>query len=81
MNQGLHVHQMGGFSAVMAIELFDIPETCEPLTVISIGYIGNPEILSEKLKQRELLERKRKGLDEMVFSGKFGEPAQIINVK
>jgi hypothetical protein len=78
MNQGLHVHQMGGFSVEKAIELFDIPETCQPLTVIAAGYLGDPDSLPEKLKQRELQDRSRKELGEIVFSGKFGVSAQLI---
>jgi nitroreductase len=78
MNQGLHVHQMGGFSVEKALELFEIPGDHLPLTVIAVGYIGSPGSLSEKLKERELEERKRKELGEIVFSGKFGESAKII---
>jgi len=78
LNQGLFVHQMGGFSWEKAVDLFDIPETFQPLTVIGAGYIGNPDMLPEKLKQRELLERKRKDLKEIIFSGKFGNASPII---
>ncbi|MFZ4521734.1 MAG: nitroreductase family protein [Bacteroidales bacterium] len=81
MNQGLHCHQMGGFSVEKARELFDITEDYQPLTVIAIGYIGDPESLPEKLKQREIQQRSRKQLSEMVFSGKFGDPASFINGK
>ena len=79
MNQGLHVHQMGGFSGEKACELFDIPGTFHPIAVISVGYIGDPDILPDKLKQRELLERKRKDLKEIIFSGKFGNASPIID--
>jgi nitroreductase len=72
VNQGLHVHQMGGFSVKRMHELFEIPETFHPFTVISVGYIGDPGSLNETLKKRELEERKRKGLHEIVFSVKFG---------
>ena len=78
MHQGLHVHQMGGFSADKSHELFEIPENFEVLTVIAVGYRGNPEALPEKLKQREVQERTRKGLNEIIFSGKFGNAAPII---
>lgn len=81
MNQGLHCHQMGGFSAEKARELFDVPDDYLPLTVIAVGYIGNPESLSDKLKKREIQERSRKQLNEIVFSRKFGEPASFINGK
>jgi nitroreductase len=79
MSQGLHVHQMGGFSVEKAREIFDIPGTHEPLTVIAAGYIGDPGSLPEKLKKRELQERSRKELSGIVFSGKFGNTSQLIN--
>jgi nitroreductase len=80
MNQGIHVHQMGGFSPEKAKELFEIPDTFHPLTVIAAGYIGDPESLPDKMKQRELQERKRKALSEFVFSGKFAVAADIIKI-
>jgi nitroreductase len=78
MNQELYVHQMGGFSWEKAVELFDIPDTFQPLTIIGAGYIGNPDMLPEKLKQRELQPRMRKELREIVFSGKFGNASPIV---
>ena len=78
MHQGLHVHQMGGFSADMSRELFDIPESAGVLTVIAVGYIGNPETLPENLKHREVQDRTRKELSEIIFSGKFGETSSIL---
>ena len=78
MHQGLHVHQMGGFSADISRELFEIPENFGVLTVIAVGYIGNPDTLPEKLNQREVQERTRKELSEIIFSGKFGENASIF---
>ena len=78
MHQGLYVHQMGGFSAEKARELFEIPESFAILTAIAVGYLGKPEILSEKLMERELQERVRKPLPDMIFSGKFGAPSRII---
>jgi nitroreductase len=79
MHQGLHVHQMGGFSVEKAMEILEIPDTCLPLTVIAAGYIGDPDSLPEKLKQRELMDRTRKELGEIVFTGKFGNVSNIIN--
>ncbi|MEI7662182.1 MAG: nitroreductase family protein [Bacteroidota bacterium] len=76
-HQGLHLHQMGGFSATAARELFEIPEDFEVLTVIAIGYIGDPDTLPEKFRERELQDRTRKALSEIVFSGKFGKTSAI----
>jgi len=79
MSQGLYVHQMGGFDRQKASELFCIPEVYQPLTVIVIGYLGDPEILLEEYKKTELEPRKRKDFDEIVFSGMFGEKSGLFN--
>ncbi len=77
-NLGLYAHQMGGFSAEKAVELFAIPEGFKPLAMAAIGYSGNAEKLPEEMKKREVAPRERKELKELVFSGKFGEPSKII---
>lgn len=78
MHQGLHVHQMGGFSVSQVREDFNIPADHAPLTIIAAGYIGDPDQLDEKLKKRELQERQRKPLSAMVFSGAFGNAASWL---
>ncbi|HNY03459.1 MAG TPA: nitroreductase family protein [Bacteroidales bacterium] len=72
MHQGLHVHQMGGFSKEKIQQLFALPDTTRPLSVIAAGYLGDPDTLPEKLKARELLPRTRKELNEIIISGTFG---------
>jgi len=69
MHQGLHVHQMGGFSREKVQEIFALPATTRALTVIAAGYLGNPDSLPEKLKERELQPRQRKELSEIVITG------------
>jgi nitroreductase len=76
--QGLFVHQMAGFDHVLATTSFAIPSEFQPLSVIAIGYIGDPETLPEDLKKRELAERKRKGFNEFVFSGTFGQKSTLF---
>ena len=73
VNQGMIAHQMSGFSAEKATELFDIPEDYQPISVTAIGYLGDPDQLPEDMRKSELEDRKRKPLAETVFSGKFGE--------
>jgi nitroreductase len=80
VNQGLYAHQMGGFYEDKCRELFDIPDTFAVMTTIAVGYTGDPGILNEKLRLRELQPRKRQDLAEMVFSGKFGEVSPIIEI-
>jgi nitroreductase len=76
--QGLFVHQMAGFNPDKAIELFGIPQGYLPLTVIAVGYMGEPELLKGKNYEREFETRTRKDCKEFVFSGRFGEPLQIF---
>jgi nitroreductase len=76
--QGLYVHQMGGFSAEKARTLFEIPDTFKPMTAIAVGYLGDPERLNQKLKARERAARSRQPLESMVFGEKFGAPFFIF---
>ena len=78
MSQGLHLHQMGGFSHESAREKFGIPEDHQPLAAVAIGYFGNPDSLNDDQKESERSERKRKDFSEIVFSGSFGQPSNIF---
>ncbi len=75
---GLHVHQMGGFDAERARQLFEIPEGCEPMTVIAIGYLGNVDDLPEDLREREQAPRVRKPVADFVFQNHWNEPLAAI---
>ena len=44
----------------------------------ALGYIGNPETLSEKLLQREQAPRTRKPLEEFVFSGSWKNASPLV---
>jgi nitroreductase len=68
---GLHVHQMAGFDAAKARDLFAVPDDYEPITVIAIGYLGDPAALQEALRERELAPRTRKSLTEFVHRGRW----------
>lgn len=68
----LYVHQMGGFNAEKARILFEIPENYEPVSVLAVGYKGNPDSLPEVMRVRENAPRTRKELDDIVFKKKFG---------
>ncbi|MBN9388948.1 MAG: nitroreductase family protein [Chloroflexi bacterium] len=73
---GLQVHQMGGFDRDQVRELFEIPESFKPLTVIAIGYSGRVEDLPEPLQEREVQTRTRKPLSEFVFGGHWDLPIE-----
>jgi nitroreductase len=63
----LYVHNMAGFSIERAQELFNLPPGVEPVTMIAVGYLGDPEQLPEPFKQRELAQQQRKPLSELIL--------------
>lgn len=75
---GLAVHQMAGFDVAKAKELYSIPEGYEPVAAIALGYLGNPEQLSERLQQRLAAPRDRKPFDRFVFTGSWDQTAPIF---
>jgi nitroreductase len=76
--RGICVHQMIGILPDKAKDLFDIPEGFEAWTGMAIGYQGDPMMLPEALKQRDLTPRQRKPLDQFVFSGKWGNASPLV---
>ncbi|MGH9499499.1 MAG: nitroreductase family protein [Terriglobales bacterium] len=75
---GLATHQMAGFDVQKAREAFAIPQGYDPVSVIAVGYPGDPASLSDKLREKELAPRQRKPLREFVFSGTWGERSTWI---
>ena len=71
---GLFAHQMAGFSEDKARENLRIPDSHDPVAVIALGYPGDPEELPTKLRDKETEPRSRRGFEEFVFHGVFGEP-------
>jgi len=78
MALGLWVHQMAGYDAAKARQVFAIPEGYEPVAAIAIGYEGDPQNLPDPLRERELGPRSRKPLSDLVFDGCWGETSALI---
>ena len=76
--RGISVHQMIGILPDRARELYDIPDGVQPLTALAIGYPADPDGLPEKLRDRDLAPRPRKRLPEIVYSGKWGTPSNLV---
>jgi nitroreductase len=72
------VHQMIGILPDKARELFEIPEGYEAWTAMAIGYQGDPMTLPDALKERDLMPRQRKPLDQFVFSEKWGNTSPLV---
>jgi nitroreductase len=62
---GIYVHNMAGFYSEKAIEHFQLPEAFKPLTMIAVGYLGEPSSLSEFNQTREAEIQTRKPLAEL----------------
>lgn len=70
---GLHSHQMGGIERTKLTEEFSIPENYWINSVIAVGYLGDPETLTnEYMKSGEVSKRERKEISEFVFSSQWG---------
>ena len=74
---GLCVHQMAGFYPDKVRELYGVPDDFEPVAGIVLGYPGDPAILSEELRQRELALRVRKPLESFIFQGAWGQTSAL----
>lgn len=72
VNQGLIMHEMAGYDVEKAREVFMIPIGFDPVTMIAIGYQDTPDILPDKLRDKEAASRARKPLDEIAFVERWG---------
>ena len=74
---GLHAHGMAGFDSEKARKAFGIPDGYEPAAAVAIGYLGSPDSLPDRLRERELAPSARKPLAELAFGEKWGEPLKF----
>ena len=72
--EDLVAHQMGGFNKEGAKLVFSLPADVEPQTVIALGTLGDPSLLDEDRRAKELAPRRRLALDEIAFTGEWGNP-------
>jgi nitroreductase len=66
---GLMCHQMGGYSADKARELFAIPDRFKTLAMMAVGYQLPEDRLPEAFREKELKPRKRHPLASQFFLG------------
>lgn len=69
---GLIVHQMGGFDADKARTAFNLPEDCQPMAMMAVGYQAEADSLDDDFKDMELQERSRAELKDRIFAGSWG---------
>jgi nitroreductase len=73
---GMHTHSMAGFHQEKARKAFNVPEDYDIGAVTALGYLGDPETLSEQMKKNEESPRHRKELNHFVFS-EWEKPAAL----
>lgn len=71
VEEGLFAHPIAGFDDTKLKTAFDIPEEYILITVVVIGYPGDPSKLSEKHLESEKSERVRKEEREVVSRNKW----------
>lgn len=74
---GLAVHQMGGYDAAKARDVFSIPAEYTPMAMIAVGYPASPDVLDEETRAKELRPRSRKALGELFYEGGWGKPVAL----
>src|SRR5436309_6122679 len=55
--RGLSAHQMIGIVPEKVREIYSVPDDCEPMTAIAIGYAGDRNDLPEELRARDATRR------------------------
>ena len=75
---GLHCHPMAAFDPEKAQAEFAIPAIFAPGVMIAAGYLGNPDVLPDALRQHETGRRTRRPLEDLVFEDAWGEASPIF---
>ena len=70
-SQGISLHEMAGFSAEKAKSELNIPDKLEPVTMVAIGYQGDPANLPLDIYKMETATRERKPIEEIAFNKIF----------
>lgn len=74
----LVVHQMAGFSVEQARRTFEIPDGCEPVAGIALGYAAEPEVLPEQFRAQEVGPRSRRPIESFVFEKRWGKTSPLV---
>ncbi|MBM4138348.1 MAG: nitroreductase family protein [Nitrospira sp.] len=76
---GLVARQMAGFDVEKARGDLNIPFGYEPVAMIAVGYPGDPRMLPDTLRQRELASRERRATSTFVYVGEWGKSVPFIS--
>lgn len=68
LDLGIYSHPMAGFSSDKTRELFNVTDEFDPVAAIAFGRLGDENELVPSLLAREKGERKRKPLEDLIWS-------------
>lgn len=71
---GLWSHQFGGFDKAATAEVLGVPPHWRLVAGIAVGVRGDPAEVSERDREREHRERRRKPLAEIAYGDRWGTP-------
>ena len=77
MANGLYVHQMAGVHRDQIKAAYDVPKAHAIVCCLAIGEMGDKDALPEPYDKREVAPRSRRPLSEFVFSGTWGNSAEL----
>jgi nitroreductase len=75
---GLQAHQMAGYDVEKARRECQIPSGFEPVAMIAVGYPGDPSMLPDYLRERELKPRERQPIGDFVFAADWGRTSPLV---
>lgn len=64
IHRDIYGHLMAGFEKNKLIDLLHLDDNLQPICIGALGYLGDPNMLDEGLKARELHPRSRKAVSE-----------------
>ncbi|WP_347987865.1 nitroreductase family protein [Methylomonas sp. AM2-LC] len=70
---GLVSHQMGGFDAEQAKQVFNLPDNATPMAMIAVGYQADVNQLANDFQSAEAADRSRNALTKQFFAGAWDE--------
>jgi hypothetical protein len=68
---------MAGIEATKIRETYAPPDEVEQLTAIALGWPGDPSTLGDDMREAEAAPRERRAQAEFVFSGEWGNVAEL----
>ncbi len=71
---GLNAHQFAGFDKEAVGQDLGMPSWFRVLSGIAVGRLGDPAVVSERDRERELRPRVRRGLEELGHVDEWGRP-------